>query len=76
MASYSVPEGTENLKRMGIIGEAWKKLSEAEHKKYEEMSNADAIRFSQQTEDLAKKGYFIMKDGTKSSDHVPKKKRK
>lgn len=39
------------------------------------MHEADVARQEKQLADIAKKGFFELPDGSKSSDHEPKKKR-
>lgn len=61
---------------MKMCGELWNKLTPEEKKKYEEKHDEDVVRYKQQIEDLDKKGFFMMSDGTKSSDHQAKLKKR
>lgn len=53
----------------------WKTLSDDDKLQYEKMHEEDVERQVRQTEQLLKLGYFTMEDGSKSTDHKPKKKR-
>jgi len=64
---------TEATKR---AGEIWSKLSEKEKKPYEDKHAKDEIRYQKQMDDLMKKGFFLLDDGTKSSDQKAKQKKK
>lgn len=61
---------------MKKCGELWNKLTPDEKKKYEDKHDKDVLRYKQQIEDLDKKGFFIMDDGSKSSDHQAKLKKR
>ena len=43
-------------------------MSEKEKAPYEKMSEADKVREEKQKAELAKKGFFTLSDGTKSTD--------
>ena len=47
-----------------------------EKKKYDDKHDQDVVRYKKQIEDLDKKGFFIMDDGSKSSDHQAKLKKR
>lgn len=62
---------------MGEAGKIWNKMSDDEKKPFDKMHEEDVKRYEKQLKELKDKGYFIMADGTKSSDHVvASKKRK
>ena len=62
---------------MKLCGQAWKALSEEQKAPFNKKNEDDKKRYEAQLKDLEKKGYFIMSDGTKSSDHeAPDTKRK
>jgi len=51
----------------------WSELKSDQKKVYEEGSIHDKKRYETQLNDLLTKGYFIMEDGSKSTDHQAKK---
>ena len=53
-------------------GAAWNTLDDAGKKKYNEMAAKDAERFKKQTEEVKEKGFFLLEDGSKSTDHMVK----
>ena len=57
-------------------GELWGTLTDKEKEPWVKMQKKDEERMQRQNEELAKKGYFTMEDGTKSTDAYmdPKKK--
>ena len=61
---------------MKKCGEIWNGLSAEEKKVYEDKNKKDTERYNQQLVNLDKFGYFIMDDGTKSSDHKSNLKKK
>lgn len=63
---------------MTRAGEAWSKLDDKAKQPYEKMALKDKERCDKQKADLEKKGYFILDDGSKSTDekNIPKKKAK
>ena len=63
---------TEALKASGAL---WTSLSEEERQKYEVMASNDKDRYQKELKDLITQGYFIMADGSKSSDHQAKAKK-
>lgn len=69
-------EGCTHPEAMKKCGELWNKLSADEKKYYEDKHDKDALRYKQQSEDLDKNGFFIMDDGSKSSDHQAKLKKR
>eukprot|EP00347_Sterkiella_histriomuscorum_P007433 403348940 len=72
-----VDEGIPHKQAMSRAGEIWKGYSDEEKKKYEKMHEKDQERYEKQLKDLKDKGYFMMSDGTKSTDHeVPNKKKR
>ena len=61
---------TEGAKRNGA---AWKAMDAKAKAKYIALHEEDVTRFEKQTAELESKGYFTMKDGTKSTEQVQKK---
>ena len=59
-----------------LIGEQWRNLSDDEKEKYSQIVVKDKHRYEQQVQDLLTKGFFIMQDGSKSSEHQKKIKKK
>ena len=74
--SLKEKEGCTHPEAMKKCGELWNKLTPDGKKVYEEKHDGDVVRYKQQVEDLDKKGYFIMDDGSKSSDHQAKQKKR
>jgi len=64
------------VEAMKACGTAWNALQEADKDKYHKMAAKDAERFKAQNEELKEKGYFLLEDGSKSTDHLVKIKRK
>jgi hypothetical protein len=52
-------------------------MTDAQRQPYNDRSAADKIRKLKQDADLQRKGYFLLEDGTKSTDpqNVPKKRK-
>lgn len=69
-------EGCTHPEAMKKCGELWNKLDPESKKKYEDKHDKDVVRYKQQIEDLDKNGFFMMDDGTKSSDHQAKLKKR
>lgn len=69
-------ESCSHPEAMKKCGEVWNALSAEEKKVYEDKHNKDTERYKQQLQDLDKNGYFMMDDGTKSSDHKSNLKKK
>lgn len=63
----------EAMKKCGAL---WNALTGEEKKKYDEMHGNDDIRYRKQMDDLDKQGYFVTDDGSKSSDHKAKLKKR
>jgi hypothetical protein len=61
---------------MTKVGAFWQALSSKEKMKYHEMHEKYEIRYQKQIEDLDKLGYFILDDGSKSSEYKAKVKKK
>ena len=61
---------------MKKCGDVWNNLSTDEKAIYENKHAKDAERYNQQLQDLDKNGFFLMDDGTKSSDHKSNLKKK
>lgn len=51
------------------IAELWKEIKITDKIKYEDLAKEDKMRYEKQMSEILKKGFFIMDDGSKSSDH-------
>ena len=51
-----------------LAGEMWKQMNEEAKAPYEKMSQEDKVREEKQKAELAKKGYYTLTNGTKSTD--------
>jgi len=60
---------------MKICGNEWKALSEAQKAPYFLKHEIDVKRHDKQVKDMKEKGYFLMPDGSKSTDHLIAKKK-
>jgi hypothetical protein len=62
---------------MGMAGSKWSEMSESQKKPYNDMNAVDKVRQEKQEAELAKKGFFVLADGSKSTDsqNVPKKRK-
>ena len=65
---FKQEKGISHKEAMKETGDLWKTLSDEQKKKYDDMHEADVERYSKQLKSLFEKGYFIMEDGTKSSE--------
>jgi hypothetical protein len=74
--SLKEKEGCTHPEAMKKCGELWNKLTPDEKKKYEEKHDKDVVRYKGQVHDLDKKGFFVMDDGSKSSEHIAKLKKR
>lgn len=63
-------EKSTHPEAMKKCGEIWNTLSAEDRVKYEQMHDKDKLRYEEQVTSLDKQGYFIMEDGSKSSDHT------
>ena len=61
---------------MKKCGQIWNELDADGKAPYEKKHTDDADRYKKQCNDLDKNGFFIMDDGTKSSDHKAKLKKR
>jgi len=68
-------EGLKHTDATRRAGELWAQMSDKEKDPYVKLHDKDVKRYEKQLEELKDKGYFIMADGTKSSE-VEVKKRK
>jgi hypothetical protein len=61
---------------MKRAGEKWNLLTDTQKAPYVKMADLDKVRYEKQCAELEKKGYFILDDGTKSTDpaNIPKAK--
>ena len=59
------------------VSDKWGSMTDAQKQPYEDRSAADKKRQEKQLEELNKKGYFTLDDGSKSTDeqNVPKKRK-
>ena len=71
-------KGCTHPEAMKFCGDNWVRLDDEGKKKYHELHDKDVIRYEKQVKDLDRNGFFMMDDGSKSSDHkaVIKKKKK
>ena len=60
----------------GGISEKWKSMTDKEKEKYENLAKKDVERQQNQLAELKKNGFFMTKDGIKSSDLPPPKPKK
>ena len=62
---------------INMAGDKWGEMSDSQKQPYFDMNAADQVRQQKQVVDLEKKGYFLLEDGTKSTDpqNVPKKRK-
>ena len=64
---------SENTQYKDVIrkcGEKWKALTDDEKKPYLDAQEKDKQRYQNELNHLMTHGYFMMEDGTKSSDYV------
>ena len=71
-------EGCTHPEAMKKCGEDWNKFTDADKQVYSEQQKKDLLRYQEQLNMLDKEGFFLMDDGSKSSDHKaqPKKGKK
>lgn len=69
-------ENCTHPEAMKKAGELWNQMSDKEKKKYNDMNSKDQVRYDKQLAELSKKGYFMMEDGSKSSEHTKVQKQK
>lgn len=58
----------EKIKEMGSM---WKELSDDQKAVYQKMAEEDKARYERETREMEEQGYFINKDGIKSTDIKP-----
>ena len=68
--------GCTHVEAMKKCAEIWNSMSDKDKKKYHDMHDKDVKRQEDQLAELSKNGFFMLEDGTKSSDHVAKIKKK
>lgn len=51
-------------------------MTDADKKKFNDLHDKDVVRYENQKKELKDKGFFILEDGTKSSDHQVQGKKK
>lgn len=73
---YKETEKLSHVDAMKRTGAEWKLLSEDQKGPYNLLYNKDVLRYDAQCKELKTKGYFMIGDGTKSSDLDPKIKQK
>lgn len=71
-------ENCSHTDAMKKCGQLWNALDDDGKQKYNDMHDNDGKRYKQQMNDLDVKGFFILADGSKSSDHkaAPKAKKR
>ena len=59
-----------------LLKEKWASMSEEDKKSYVDMNEADRARYDKEKKDVADKGFFMLADGSKSTDakNIPKRK--
>lgn len=68
-------DGTKVSAAMQQASAEWAKLDDKAKEKFTKLAEADKKRYQAQLDDIEKKGFFVMEDGSKSSDHAPKVKK-
>lgn len=53
---------------MQLAGTSWGNMSEKEKAPWTKVAENDKLRYQKQVEMLSSKGFFMLKDGTKSND--------
>lgn len=61
---------------MKKCGQIWNELNVDDRKVYQDKHDLDAQRYKKECNDLDKNGFFMMSDGTKSSEHKSKLKKR
>jgi len=61
--------GKSQIEAMKQCGAEWNTLTEEQKAPYNAKNKADELRYQAQKKELEEKGYFIMQDGSKSTDH-------
>ena len=61
---------------MKKCGQLWNELEGEEKQKYLDMNGKDITRYQAQMDALDKNGFFMMPDGSKSSEHKNPKSKK
>ena len=69
-------EKCTHMEAFKLAAAKWGSMADKEKKKYEDLHDKDVKRSDKQLEDLMKNGFFMMEDGSKSSDHSAKIKKK
>jgi len=59
-----------------LVKEKWASMSEEDKKSYVALNEADKARYDKEKKDVADKGFFMLADGSKSTDakNIPKRK--
>lgn len=62
---------------MKVVSQKWNELNLNDKSKYDTLAKQDKLRYDNQVNELLTNGFFIMENGSKSSDFevIPKKKR-
>ena len=58
-----------------IISDKWRELTDDQRQIYFKKTEDDIKRYNKQCEELITNGYFILEDGSKSSDQIKKVKK-
>jgi hypothetical protein len=64
--------GEDMTNILGVLGAEWGTLNEDDKKPYVALVAKDQIRYDKQVEELKKKGFYTLPDGTKSTDDCNK----
>lgn len=73
VADFKPPKGTANLDRMKLASQSWKTMKPEDKVKYEEKNLKDKARRAMQMTSFRRYGYFLLDDGSKSTDTKPNK---
>ena len=63
-------ENSKHADAMKKCGETWKGMTEKQRKPWTAEAEKDKKRYEKEMEHLTKHGYFLMEDGSKSSDYI------
>ena len=69
-------EGINHRQAMSKAGINWNEMTDDEKKNYNDQHDADKNRYEKQLAEWKAKGYYLLEDGMKSSELVPRFKKK
>ncbi len=61
---------------MKRAGEIWSDMTDKEKKPYEKLHDQDVQRYEKQMKEMNDNGFFVLEDGSKSSEHTAKTKQR